>query len=136
MTTIEEGGWKEVQESSVILQGPYNGGNYTMRNFYQGLADALNEKVGGFLLGLGPLVKTNEFYLAVNGREIRDKLIMCGNIVVKDRNFKIRFTDATRFTARVHWAPPFVPSSAIAYALGTECNVEKIVYEMCKEEGF
>ena len=73
MTTI--GGWKEVQESSVILQGPYNGGNYTMRNFYQGLADALNEKVGGFLLGLGPLVKSNEFYLAVNGREIRDKLM-------------------------------------------------------------
>ena len=135
MTTIE-GGWKEVLESSVILQGPYNGGNYTMRDFYQGLEDALNEKVGGFVLGLGTLVKSNEFYLAVNGREIRDKLIMCGNIVVKDRNFKIRSTDATRFTARVHWAPPFVPSSAIADALGTECNVEKIVYEMCKEEGF
>ena len=123
-------------ESSVILQGPYNGGSYTMREFYEGLEKALHEKVGGFVLGLGPLVKSNEFYLAVNSREIRDKLILCGSIVVKEHNFKIRSTDATRFTARVHWAPPFVPSSAIAEALGTECNVETIVYEMCKEEGF
>ena len=107
-----------------------------MREFYQGLENALHEKVGGFLLGLGPLVKHNEFYLAVNSREIRDKLILCGSIVVKERNFKIRSTDRTRFTARVHWAPPFMPSSAIAEALGTECNVETIVYEMCKEEGF
>ena len=94
------------------------------------------QPTGGFVLGLGPLVKSNEFYLAVNSREIRDKLILCGNIVVKERNFKIRSTDATRFTARIHWAPPFVPSGAIAEALGTECNVETIVYEMCKEERF
>ena len=103
-----------------------------MRDFYQGLENALNEKVGEYIFGLGPLVKSNEFFLALNSREIRDKLIMCGNIVVKDRNFKIRSTDATRFTARVHWAPPFVPNSAIADALGTEFNVEKIVYEMCR----
>ena len=100
------------------------------------MENALHEKVGGFVLGLGPLVKHNEFYLAVNSREIRDKLILCGSIVVKERNFKIRSTQATRFTARVHGAPPFVPSRAIAEALGTECNVETIVYEMCKEEGF
>ena len=90
------------------------------------------QPTGGFVLGLGPLVKSNEFYLAVNSREIRDKLILCGNIVVKERNFKIRSTDATRFTARIYWTPPFVPSGAIAEALGTECNVETIVYEMYK----
>jgi len=95
---IEDGGWKEVLESSVILQGPYYGGNYSMRDFYQGLESALHEQVSGSILGLGPLVKNNEFYLAVNSREIRDKLIMCCTIVVKDRTFRIRSTDATRFT--------------------------------------
>ena len=29
-----------------------------------------------------------------------------------------------------------MPSSAIAEALGTECTVENVMYEMCKEEGF
>ena len=65
-TSIEEGGWKEVLESSVILQGPYDGGTYTMREFYKGLESALDEQVSGFILGLGPLVKRNEYYLAVN----------------------------------------------------------------------
>ena len=68
-----------------------------MRDFYQGLESALEEQVSGFILGLGPLVKSNEYYLAVNSREIRDKLIMCGAIVVKDRTFKVRSTDATSF---------------------------------------
>ena len=35
----------------------------------------------GYILGLGPLVKSNEFYLAVNSWEIMDKLIMCGEII-------------------------------------------------------
>ena len=41
---------------------------------------SLHEKVGGFVLGHGPLVKNNELYLAVNSREIRDKLILCGTL--------------------------------------------------------
>ena len=117
-TSIEEGGWKEVLESSVILQGPYDGGTYSMRDFYNGLEGALGVKVSGFVLGLGPLVKSNEYYLAVNSREVRDRLSKCGSIDVKGNRFTIRSTDSTRFVAKVHWAPPFVPSSAIIEAMG------------------
>ena len=133
---IEDGGWREVLDSSVILQGPYDGGNYSMGDFYKGLEGALEEQVSGFILGLGPLVKSNEFYLAVNSPEIRNKLLMCGNIIVKERHFKVRSTDETRFVARVHWAPPYTPSSAIEEAMGTACRVESVKYETCKEEGY
>ena len=107
-----------------------------MRDFYEGLEEALQEKVSGYILGLGPLTKSNKYYLAVNIREIRDKLIMCGATVVKERHFKIRSTDSTRFTARVHWAPPFVPRSAMVDGMGTECRIETVSYEMSKREGY
>ena len=134
--SIEEGGWEEVLQSSVILQGPYDGGTYTMREFYEGLETALNEEVSGYILGLGPLVKRNEYYLAVNSREVRNKLIQCGSIVVKHSRFTIRATDTTRFVAKVHWAPPFTPSSAIEKAMGNAVTVEKVQYEMSTEEGY
>ena len=47
-----------------------------------GLESALEEQVSGFILGLGPLVKSNEFYLAVNSCEVIDRLIKCGSIVI------------------------------------------------------
>ena len=134
--SIEEGGWEEVLQSSVILQGPYDGGTYTMREFYEGLETALNEEVSGYILGLGPLIKRNEYYLAVNSREVRNKLIQCGSIVVKHSRFTIRATDTTRFVAKVHWAPPFTPSIAIEKAMGNAVTVENVRYEMSTEEGY
>ena len=104
--------------------------------FYKGLESTLEEQISGFILGLGPLVKSNEFDLAVNSREVRDMLIKCGSIVVKESRFTIRSTDSTRFTAKVHWAPPFAPSSAIVKPMGSAVTVENVKYEMSREEGF
>ena len=84
-------------ESSVILQGPYDAETHTMKDFYEGLEKVLEEKVIGTILALGPLTKSNEYHLAVNNRSIRNKLIMCGSIFVKEQT-----TDSTRFNASVH----------------------------------
>ena len=47
----------------------------------------------------------------------------------------MRSVDDTRFTARVHWAPPFIPASAIAEAMGEKCIVNAGEYEMFKVKG-
>ena len=69
-----------------------------MREFHEGLTKALDEQVSGSILGLGPLTKSNEYYVALNNRETRDRLILCGVVTVKDQQFKVRSKDSTRFT--------------------------------------
>ena len=140
MPKLQDATWRDVISSAVILYGPHDTRSYDYPEFLAAVQAALQSQAKvsefDFVVSLGPLAKNNEWYLGVSSPECRDELVKCGVLDVNGRRFKIRSTDDTRFNARIHWSPPYVPASAIIAALGDQCKVESMGYEMCKSKGF
>ena len=102
----------------------------------EGAQKALEEaEVGGNVVTLGPMLKNNTHYMGVDSTASREALINRGWIVINDRRFRVRSVDDTRFMARLHWCPPYIPASAIAAAMGDKCTVTNVECEMYKGKG-
>ena len=70
----------------------------------------------------GPLAKNSEWYLVLKDQATKDKLMLASYVAVKEVNLRIRPTDSSQFIVRVHWAIPFIPSSAITKTLNELCK--------------
>ena len=117
--------WETVPKKSVILQGPRDGGPY---------------KRVDLVVSFGPLAKNTEWYLVLKDKATKDRLMMASYVSVKEVSFRVRSADSSQFIVRVHWAIPFIPSSAIAFIPSSaiantlnetcrKCNVLSIVDE-------
>ncbi len=136
MTVKLDDAWETVLATSVILSGPHEGRPYKTEDFLVGLEEALEGKVGDHVLAFGPLNKNQEWHLTLNNPDSKDKLLLAGFITAKGKIFKIRSSDNRRFTARIHWAPPFAPNAAILKALQPYGEVQSINFERSKCLGF
>ena len=133
---LKEAGWTDVINSAVILFSQHDTKVYDYAEFAAGAQKALEQgEVGGKCVTLGPLLKNNTHYMGVDNIECREELIRRGSLEINGRRFRVRSIDDTRFTARVHWAPSFVPASAIAEAMGEKCIVNSIDYKMFHVKG-
>ena len=63
-------------------------------------------------------------------------MLLAGYVTAKGKNFKVRSSDNREFTAKIHWAPPFAPNTAIVKALDPYGEVKTICFEKCKSQGF
>ena len=136
MTVKLDDAWETVLATSVVLSGPREGRPYKTEDFLVGLEEALEGKVGDHVLDFGPLNKNQQWHLTLNNTDSKDKLLLAGFITAKGKLFKIRSSDNRRFTASIHWAPPFAPNAAILKALQPYGEVQSINFEKSKCSGF
>ena len=135
MTVTLEDAWETVLATSAILSGPHEGRPYKAENFLVGLEDALEGKVCDHVLAFGPLNKNQEWHLTLNSVQSKDKMLLAGYVTAKGKNFKVRSSDNRQFTAKIHWAPPFAPNTAMVKALDQYGEVS-IGFKKCKSQGF
>ena len=113
---------------------------YKRVDFLEGLELALQGKVKDLVVTFGLLAKNTEWYLVLKDKATKDRLMMASYVSVKEVSFRVRLADSSQFTVLVHWAIPFIPSSAIAFIPSSgiantlnetcrKCNVLSIVDE-------
>ena len=131
--------WESVPKKSVILSGPRDGGPYKREDFLEGIEFILQGKIKDSVVSFGPLAKNSEWYLVLKDQATKDKLMLASYVAVKEVNFRIRSADSSQFIVRVHWAIPFIPSSAITKTLNELCkytHVLSIADEKLSQKGF
>ena len=82
------------------------------------------------------LNKNQEWHLTLNSVQSKDKMLLAGYVIAKGKNFKVRSSDNRQFTAKIHWAPPFAPNTAMVKALDPYGEVKSIGFKKCKSQGF
>ena len=136
MTVKLDDAWETVLATSVVLSGPHEGRPYKSEDFLVGLEEALEGKVGDHVLAVGPLNKKQVWHLTLNNIRSKDTLLLAGFVTAKGKLFKIRSSDNRRFTARIHWAPPFAPSAATLNAPQPYGEVQSVNFDKSKCPGF
>ncbi len=127
--------WDDVPKFSVILSGTRDGGPYKREDFLAGLAGIIGN-VSTRVLSFGPLARNSEWYLVLQDKLSKDRMLLAGTILAKGVSFGIRSADKSQFVVRVHWAPPFVPTGVITKFLDSYGTVVSVAFDKCTSKGF
>ena len=135
--SVEDDGtdWAIVRRRSVILSGKKEGKPYVREDFTDSLNSiltCLKDHVAAF----GPLARNSEWCLTLKSDAAKDIVLCAGTLSVRGVTFYVRSADKTQFSARVLWAPSYIPNAAIVNVLEETCKVQFIVSEKSTAKGF
>ena len=85
-------------------------------HFSESLVSIL-ESVKDNVASFGSLARNSEWFLSLKSDAAKDRMMSAGSLKVRGYTFYVRSADKTQFSARVHWAPPFIPNAAIVKVL-------------------
>ena len=94
------------------------------------------ESVKDNVASFGPLARNSEWFLSLKSDAAKDRMMSAGSLKVRGCTFYVRSADKTQFSARVHWAPPFIPNAAIVKVLEETCKLQFITLERSTSKGF
>ena len=127
--------WAIVRRRSVILSGKKEGKPYVREDFTDSLNSiltCLKDHVAAF----GPLARNSDWCLTLKSDAAKDIVLCAGTLSVRGVTFYVRSADKTQFSARVLWAPSYIPNAAIVNVLEETCKVQSIVSEKSTAKGF
>ena len=134
---VDDGGtdWSIARRRSLILSGKKEGKPYVKEDFTDCLNDVL-EGLKNDVATFGPLAKNSEWCLTLKTDAAKDRVLSAGTLKVRGVTFHVRSADRTQLSARVHWAPSFIPDAAISKVLANYCKVQCITSETSIAKGF
>ena len=134
---VDDGGtdWSIARRRSLILSGKKEGKPYVREDFTDCLNDVL-EGLKNHVAAFGPLARNSEWCLTLKTDAAKDRVLSAGTLKVRGVTFHVRSADRTQFSARVHWAPSFIPDAAISKVLANYCKVQSITSETSTAKGF
>ena len=104
-------------------------------DFSESLVSIL-ESVKDNVASFGSLARNSEWFLSLKSDAAKDRMMSAGSLKARGCTFYVRSADKTQFSARVHWAPPFIPNAAIVKVLEETCKVQYITLERSTSKGF
>ncbi len=131
----DETGWAVARRRSVILSGKKDGKPFVREDFTDSLNEiltCLKDHVAAF----GPLARNSEWCLTLKTDAAKDIVLCAGTLSVRGCIFYVRSADKMQFSARVLWAPSYIPDAAIVNVLEKTCEVQSIVSEKSTAKGF
>ena len=131
----DETGWAVARRRSVILSGKKDGKRFVREDF----TDSLNEILTclkDHVVAFGPLARNSEWCLTLKTDAAKDIVLCAGTLSVRGCIFYVRSADKMQFSARVLWAPSYIPNAAIVNVLEKTCEVQSIVSEKSTAKGF
>ncbi len=88
------------------------------------------------VLSFGPLARNSEWYLVLQDKLSKDRMLLAGTIMAKGVSFRIRSVDKSQFVVRVHWAPPFVQTRVDTNFLDGYGTIVSVAFDKCTSKGF
>ena len=131
----DETGWAVARRRSVILSGKKDGKPFVREDFTDSLNEiltCLKDHVAAF----GPLARNSEWCLTLKTDAAKNIVLCAGTLSVRGCIFYVRSADKMQFSARVLWAPSYIPNAAIVNVLEKTCEVQSLVSEKSTAKGF
>jgi len=102
---------------------------YVQEDFHTCLEAPLGRKVCDHLLDFRPLNKNNEWYLSFKTSEVKDRVLLGGELQAKSKSLRVNSADKRQFAVRVPWALAFVTNEATESEVGNFGEIKVISHK-------
>ena len=108
--------WAIASQLYIRGGGGKEGTPYVREDFTDSLNSIL-ECLKNHVASIGPLARNSEWCLTLKSNAAKDLVLCTGILSVRGCTIYVRSADKIQFSARVSWAPSFIPNAAIVNPL-------------------